>query len=79
MQPASLTRLSRRQITAVCLTPDSYLTDGQRLLRVVSQFDARAENAFACLEDCRTLEVRPYSPGELDAMRLRPVARSASA
>jgi len=59
------------------LAPDSYLTDGRRLLRVVSRFDAGAENAFASLEDCLTLEVRPYSPGELAALRLRPVRSSA--
>ncbi len=55
------------------LAPDSYLTDGKRLLRVVSHFDAAADSVFASLEDCMTLEVRPYSPGELSAMRLRPV------
>jgi hypothetical protein len=55
------------------LIPDNYLTDGRRLFRVVSQFAAGAEHVFASLEDCLTLEVQAYAPGELDAMRLGPV------
>jgi hypothetical protein len=55
------------------LVPDGYVTDGKRLLRVVSHFEADAGSMFASLEDCLTLEVRPYSPGELTAMRLRSV------
>ena len=55
------------------LIPDSYVTDGKRLLRVVSRFEADAESTFASLEDCMTLEVRPYSPGELSAMMLQTV------
>jgi hypothetical protein len=31
------------------------------------------DRRFASLEDCMTLEVQAYSPGELEAMRLRPV------
>jgi len=53
---------------------DSYLTDGRRLFRVVSQFTAGAEHVahvFASLEDCVTLEVQDYSPRELHRMRLR--------
>ena len=56
------------------LTADSYLTDGIRLLRVVSKFEHTGASMFASLEDCLTLEVRPYSPGELSAMALRPVS-----
>ncbi len=56
--------------------PDSYLTDGRRLLRVV---EASAGTAFTSLEDCLTLEVRSYSPGELANLRLRLVARPARA
>lgn len=52
------------------LAPDSYFTDGVRLLRVAH---AAAGHGFASLEDCRTLEVRPYSLGELAKLRLRPV------
>ena len=55
------------------LTADSYFTDGKRLLRVVSRFEADAGSMFASLEDCLTLDVRPYSPGELRAMRLQMV------
>jgi hypothetical protein len=40
------------------LAPDSYVTDGKRLLRVVSHFEADAGSMFASLEDCLTLEVR---------------------
>ncbi len=59
------------------LVPDSYVTDGKHLLRVVSRFEADAKSVFASLEDCLTLEVRPYSSGELSAMRLRTVRASA--
>jgi hypothetical protein len=58
------------------LAPDTYLTDGRRLLRVVSHFDAGADSVYAALEDCLTLEVRPYSLAELGAMGLRPVERA---
>jgi hypothetical protein len=61
-----------------CLIPDTYVSDGKRLLRVVSRFEADAGSAFASLEDCLTLEVRPYSPGELSAMTLRTVRAPAS-
>ena len=59
-------------------TPGSYLTDGKRLLRVVSKFEPDSSSMFASLEDCLTLEVRPYSPGELSAMALRPVSTPGS-
>jgi hypothetical protein len=55
------------------LLPDSYLTDGRRLFRVVSQFTTGAECVLALLEDCVTLEVQEYSPGEIHRMRLRRV------
>ena len=61
------------------LRPGSYLTDGWRLFRVISQFSPRSARVFAALEDCRTLEVRPYSPDELYAMRLRPVTMPVAA
>ena len=51
------------------LAPDTYLTDGERLLRVVSQFEAGSGGTFASLEDCLTLEVRPYSSGEVSCLR----------
>jgi hypothetical protein len=52
---------------------ESYLTDGWRLFRVVSQLNTTQRQPFASLEDCLTLEVQPYTPGELGAMNLRPV------
>jgi hypothetical protein len=55
------------------LSAGAYLTDGERLFRVVSQFPANTHQPFASLEDCLTLQVQAYSPGELEAMRLRPV------
>jgi hypothetical protein len=43
----------------------SYLTDGQRLFRVVRQFSPSDELPVGLLEDCHTLEVTPFSPDEL--------------
>lgn len=54
--------------------PDGYLTDGRRLLRVVSQFDPLEFGSSAWLEDCATLEVRAYSPRELAEMGLHRVS-----
>ncbi len=51
----------------------AYVTDGHRLFRVVSQFAAVGDHLFASLEDCLTLEVQAYAPGELREMGLRPV------
>jgi hypothetical protein len=56
--------------------PGYYLTDGQRLFRVVSQFTTTL-TPFADLEDCVTLTVDRYTPAELYAMRLRSVRRAA--
>jgi hypothetical protein len=61
------------RVRSTLLVPDNYLTDGRRLFRVVSQFGAGAEHVFVSLENCLTLEIQAYAPGELDAMRLRPV------
>jgi hypothetical protein len=55
------------------LGSESYLTDGWRLFRVVSQFNTTQRQPFASLEDCLTLDVQPYTPGELSAMNLRAV------
>lgn len=56
------------------LLPDSYLTDGRRLFRVITQFAAGEQCRSASLEDCLTLKVKAYSAAELAAMKLRPVA-----
>lgn len=60
------------------LLPDagSYVTDGRRLFRVVSQFTTVGDHVFASLEDCLTLAVAAYAPGELSSMELRPVKRA---
>ena len=55
------------------LIGDRYLTDGHRLFRVVSQFPPGHGSKATLLEDCRTLEVMPYSPQEIRALGLRPV------
>jgi hypothetical protein len=73
MPLAPLRRPRPRRVPSAPLVADSYLTDGRRLFRVVSRFADSAEHAFASLEDCRTLEVRAYAPGELYEMRLRAV------
>ncbi len=74
MPRTSLLRLTdRSQRYEQPAATDSYLTDGHRLFRVVSQFSADSRRRFASLEDCLTLEVTAYSPGELETMRLRPV------
>lgn len=68
-----LHRLEPPRAPCAPLLPDSYLTDGRTLFRVVSKFTAGAEDASASLEDCLTLEVQAYAPGELHRMRLRRV------
>jgi hypothetical protein len=73
MPLTSLRHLGPRATPSTALVPDSYLTDGRRLFRVVSQFADDAKHMFASLEDCRTLEVQAYAPGELYEMRLRPI------
>lgn len=55
--------LEPRRAPPGALAPDSYVTDGDRLFRVVSQFTTVGDNVFASLEDCLTLEVRPFAPG----------------
>ena len=58
---------------AVALRSGAYVTDGQGLFRVISQFASVRNHVFASLEDCRTLEIQASSTGELNRMRLRPV------
>jgi hypothetical protein len=55
------------------LQPGSYVTDGERLFCVLSQFASDDEIELATLEDCLTLEVKPYCLDELLDLRLRPV------
>lgn len=58
------------------LAPGRYLTDGRRLFRVMSSITSSLYPS-AELEDCLTLQVEHYSPGELYRMHLRPVRPSA--
>jgi hypothetical protein len=57
--------------------PDSYLTDGRRLFRVAAQIATGEGHTFASLEDCLTLEMQAYAPGELATMKLRLVSTPA--
>ena len=61
---------SRRLRTGALLEPSAYLTDGRRLLRVVRGFTDPAEESFAVLEDCRTLETQALTPDELFSLDL---------
>ena len=47
-----------------------YLTDGLRLFRLVRGASWPPEATYAVLEDCYTLEARPYSVEELAGMQL---------
>jgi len=60
------------------LVADSYLTDGLRLFRVMSWTEVGADHIRATLENCMTLEVRAYSPRELDLMCLSLVRAAAT-
>jgi hypothetical protein len=53
------------------LRAGTYLTDGRRLLYVVSPFNPSYRRMYAFIEDCMTLEVHPYSPSEMYDMGLR--------
>ena len=56
------------------LTPDRYLTDGLRLLRVVSRF-VNDGSMLVLLEDCATLDAHSLAAVELVALGMRPVRR----
>jgi hypothetical protein len=64
--------LRRRRLRSRDLIPGRYLTDGRRLLRVVSQL-ADDRSVLVVLEDCLTLGVRAYAAAELEPMGIRPV------
>jgi hypothetical protein len=67
--------LRRRRLRSRDLAPGRYLTDGRRLLRVVSRLvDDRS--VLVVVEDCLTLDVLAYAPVELEPMGLRPVRSS---
>lgn len=79
MSLGSLLRIGSPPPSSATLVPGSYVTDGDRLFRVVSQFSTVGEDVFAALEDCRTLGVETYAPGELFSMGLRAVSGAAAA
>jgi len=56
------------------LAPDRYLTDGLRLLRVVSRL-VNDGSMLVVLEDCATLDAHAVAAVELAAMGMRPVRR----
>ena len=57
----------------------TYLTDGQRLLRVERGFSDPAAHGLALLEDCRTLETQVVSANELCDLELEFVRHPSSA
>jgi len=65
--------LGARKLTRRALVQGGYLTDGSRLFRVVSRFDADGEVVLVAVEDCATFELKALLPGELRAMGLRAV------
>jgi hypothetical protein len=73
MSLTPLTSLTPATTMSDAFVPDSYHTDGRRLLRTVSQVGDGELNGFTLLEDCLTLEVVSYLPADLAAMDLRPV------
>ena len=68
----------RRPLRSRALVPGRYLTDGRRLLRVVSRFDD-GRSVMVLVEDCRTFDAYAYALVELHAMRFRRVHISAPA
>jgi hypothetical protein len=74
-----MARTALRAGQRASLRAGSYLTDGERLFRVVSRLSPPDGRGLAELEDCLTLEIWPYSADELWAMRLRAVPRDGRA
>ena len=70
MASLALRSLIPSVIRSSSLVLDRYYSDGRRLLRVI---DTGAATPYISLEDCLTLEVRRYSPGEIIKLRLRPI------
>ncbi len=64
--------LRRRRLRSRDLLPDRYLTDGRRLLRVVSRL-VNDGSVLVVIEDCLTLDARAYAAVELEPMGVRPV------
>lgn len=64
-------RPGRREPPFTLPCTGSYLTDGRRLFRVVSQFAFAGDHVVASFEDCHTLDVQAYAPSELCTLGLR--------
>jgi hypothetical protein len=64
--------LRRRRLRSRDLHPDRYLTDGRRLLRVVSRL-VNDGSVLVVIEDCLTLDAQAYAAVELEPMGVRPV------
>ena len=62
----------RRSLRPRALAPGRYLTDGRRLLRVLSRFDD-GRSVMVLVEDCRTFDTYAYALGELRTLRFRGV------
>src|SRR5262249_5337505 len=60
-----------RRLRSRALAPGRYLTDGRRLVRVLSKFDD-GRSGMALVEDCTTFESFCYALLELGAMGFRP-------
>lgn len=56
----------------------AYLTDGQRLFRVVWPLCSLERRELAILEDCKTLCLTAFSANELRGMRLTSVTPTTS-
>jgi hypothetical protein len=67
-----------RRLRSRALAPGRYLTDGRRLLRVLSKFDD-GRSVMALVEDCTTFESFCYALLELRAMGFRGVRLPAGA
>jgi hypothetical protein len=70
--PFALRRRRRARLRFRDLAPDRYLTDGQRLLRVVTRL-VNDRSVLVVIEDCRTLDTWAYAAVELTLMGVRPV------
>jgi hypothetical protein len=62
--------MKRRETREPRFLPGSYLTDGQRLLRIVNKL---SDGALCAVEDCRNLDLMLIPVAELDVLNLRPV------
>jgi hypothetical protein len=64
----------RRRLPSRALAPGRYVTDGRRLLRVLSRFDD-GRSVMVLVEDCRTFATHAYAVLELRAMGFRGLRR----